>query len=258
MNANKLAIIVSYYLARFDKEAVSNLGYKSINEAFEETALKLGVNKIYIKLRRDEFDPAFPWRIGWQRPMAKRIIKTIEAFQELNESDVREIVLNILNNKDYRDSEEINNIITLTQETQNKGKLSPGKFILRGPTGKQAEEYFIEYYKTYQKPEQGILRDTRDLGCGYDFEIQNGSQRFFVEIKGLSEISGGVLFTNKEWSVALTSGNSYYLVIVKNLKNKPKIVFIQNPTFKLKAKKIIYTSVQIQWAISDNLINSIQ
>jgi hypothetical protein len=255
MEGKRLALIVSYYLSRFDKDGLKKLGFSSFNEAFEIFANKLNVKKNYIKLSRDEFDPIFPWRRGWQRPMDKRIIKTIETFEDFNESDLRDILLNILNNHEYAISDEAKEIAGSLQTFSNV-KTTKGKFILRAPTGRQAEEYFIEYYNQNFQPVKGLLRDTRDFGCGYDFEIHTGDNVYYIEVKGLTEISGGVLFTNKEWQTALTSENSYYLAIVRNLKNNARITFIQNPASVFRAKKNIYTSLQIQWSITEDELNN--
>src|SRR5437868_5898254 len=107
MNPNLLAIIVAFYLSKFDKQALQNLGFKNDSEAFETTAKVLGVKKNYIKFRRDEFDPVHPWRKGWERPMDRRIIKSIEALQDLEEPDLREIVQRLLSEDDYRNSDEV-------------------------------------------------------------------------------------------------------------------------------------------------------
>jgi hypothetical protein len=43
------------------------------------------------------------------------------------------------------------------------------------------------------------LIDRRDHGGGYDFTILFAGGEKYVEVKGLAEGSGGVLFTDKEW-----------------------------------------------------------
>lgn len=106
MNNNILAIIVAFYLSKFNQEGVRNLGFNSFNEVFDKTANLLNVKRNYVKLRRDEFDPIYPWRQGWKRPMDKRIIRTIEILDELEEPDVRDIVSNILYNPFYRETED--------------------------------------------------------------------------------------------------------------------------------------------------------
>ncbi|QHL88235.1 DUF3883 domain-containing protein [Nibribacter ruber] len=251
---NKLALIVAYYLARFDRYGLEMLGFISFNNAFVEVAERLGVRKNYVKLRRDEFDFVFPWRQGWKRPMDKQILHVIEMFSDLDEPAVRNIVLKILENQEYQKSEELSIMLQVLQDNDSK---HTGNFILRAPTGRKAEEYFIKYFHDNHMPVNGFLKDTRDLGCGYDFEISNVDQTTFIEVKGLSEDAGGVTFTNKEWNTALASGKAYYLVLVKNLNEDPEILFIQNPAFKLKAKQTFYATLQVQWNISENDLRGI-
>lgn len=251
MNPNLLAIIVAFYLSKFGKQGLKELGFKNDADAFESTARILGIKKNYVKFRRDEFDPIHPWRKGWQRSMDNRIIKSIEALQDLEEPDLRDIVLGILYNEKYRTSDEIKQITSLFFEDK-KEKLAIGKFILRAPTGKAAEEYFQRHFLETKKPIDGKLIDCRDLGVGYDFRIEKGTEKYFVEVKGLSEFTGGVLFTNKEWSTAKENGEKYFLCVISNLSEKAEIVFIQNPSDKLNPKKNIYTSIQISWSVTQN------
>jgi hypothetical protein len=248
---NRLAIIVAFYLSKFDKFGLQNLGFKTDSEAFESIANTLGIKKNYIKFRRDEFDPVHPWRKGWQRPMDNRIIRAIEALQNLSEPDLRDIVQKILSDTQYRNSEEINRITSLLVD-DSKIKNKRAIFILRGPTGKQAEEHFIKYYSEHNKPIEGKLIDTRDFGSGYDFRIDADKNSYFVEVKGLADILGGVLFTNKEWTTAKQKGPLYYLCIISNIGKKPEIKFIQDPASKLNPKKNICTTVQINWSIPSN------
>jgi hypothetical protein len=245
---NRLAIIIAFYLSKFDKIGLQNLGFKTDSEAFESIATSLGIKKNYIKFRRDEFDPVHPWRKGWQRPMDNRIIRAIEALQDLSEPDLREIVQKILSDAKYRNSEEINRITSLFVN-ESKEKNNRGKFILRGPTGKQAEEFFINYYSQNKKPIEGKLIDSRELGIGYDFRIE-AKQHFFIEVKGLSDIAGGILFTNKEWITAKEKGVQYYLCIVSDIGNFPQIKFIQDPSNKLNPAKNIYPTIQISWSVT--------
>lgn len=261
MNPNQLAIIVSYYLARFDREALTNLGYASFNEAFEAVGDTLQVKKNYVKLRRDEFDPAFPWREGWKRSMDKRIVKTIELFQDLDEPEMREIVLKILKDNTYQSSEELTQITGIINSVQpdkkgDKKKMGGGLFILRGPTGKKAEAFFQSHFNQTFEPVKGNLIDTREWGCGYDFKIESGKRETFVEVKGLSEISGGILFTDKEWKTAKEKTDSYYLAIVRNVTKEPEIQFFQNPAGIFQPNKNIYTSIQVQWSVSDKVLKN--
>jgi hypothetical protein len=255
MKNNELAIIIAFYLSKFDKEGLRNLGYKTDSEAFKDISVILGIKTNYIKFRRDEFDPIHPWRKGWQRPMDNRIVKAIEALQDLYEPDLRDIVLGILHDEKYRSSEDIKQIISLFSEEKIK-KDKVGKFVLRAPTGKAAEEYFQKHFSETKFPVDGKLIDCRDLGVGYDFRIETATEKYFVEVKGLSEFTGGVLFTNKEWVTAKEQGEKYFLCLVSNLNEKTKIIFIKNPSDKLKPKKNIYTSIQISWSITQNQLSA--
>ncbi|THF73227.1 DUF3883 domain-containing protein [Cohnella fermenti] len=103
----------------------------------------------------------------------------------------------------------------------------------------------------------GILVDTRERGCGYDFEILNGELRSYIEVKGLGGNTGGVMFTNKEWQVAKEKTDKYYLVIVHNVNDEAEVNIIQNPSGKISANKNIFTSVQINWSVSQSEINNL-
>ncbi|NDK57687.1 DUF3883 domain-containing protein [Pontibacter fetidus] len=251
MDSNKLAIIVSYYLSKFDKEGLANIGYTTFSEALQDISVKLNVKRNYIKFRRDEFDPVHPWRKGWVRPMNKRLINIIEAFQDVSEPDLRGIVLDILNNK-----KEINDTL-LPIVTPPKIEKGVKKYILRGPTGKLAEDYFIDNFTNLGLPINGEIIDTRDLGCGYDFEIRSDTKSLFIEVKGLSAISGGILLTNKEWKTALEKKHNYIIVIIKNLDANPEIQLIFNPAANLNPSRRILTTVQIQWTVPEKDIKHI-
>lgn len=254
---NELALIVGYYLSRMDKEGYSLLGYKTFSEATIKIGKILGVKKNTIKNMRDEFDPYHQNnRIGWKRELRGSRLKILNAFQETDDVALLEIVKEILNNESFKSTEEYSDIHALFGEGDKnaRDKRSP-VFILRGPTGKAAEAFFLEYFKNKSLPASGNIIDTRDFGCGYDFEIQNGEQSYFIEVKGLASTDGGILFTNKEWQTALRYGEKYYLIIVKNLSDIPELVTIQNPALKLQPKKNIHTTIQVSWSISGKNLN---
>jgi hypothetical protein len=252
---NELAIIVAFYLSKFNKEALKNLNFRTDVEAFKTIGQKLGVKENYVKFRRDEFDPIHPWRKGWSRPMDNRMVRAIEALQDLEESALRSIVLDILNDEKYRQSEEITRITQLFSEVKNENA-KPGKYILRGPTGRAAEEYFISYHTKTKLPVAGQLIDCRDLGCGYDFKIVSDKRETYIEVKGLAEMSGGILFTDKEWRTAKEKSSNYIVCMVKNVPQSPTINFITNPHNTLKANKTIYTTVQINWSVAEKQLEN--
>lgn len=250
-NNHKLALYVAYYLSRFNNEALKNLGYATWNNAFDDIGLRLKVNRHSVKNWRDEFDPLFEHRAGWyQRPMIPSRAKVVQALEHLPELQIREIVSDIISGKIQESKDELEQLLNIV--TTDDNKKSGSVFILRTPTGKAAEEFFLRFFTENKKPVEGNLIDCRDLGVGYDYRIETGSDKYYVEVKGLAEFIGGVLFTDKEWITAKTEKEKYYLCLVSNLNEQPEIIFIQNPAEKIKPKKNIYTSIQVSWSVTRN------
>jgi hypothetical protein len=253
---HKLALYVAYYLSRFNIEAYVNLGYDTMYEAHEDIGRILAVNPHTIKNMRDQFDPLHGHRVGWyQDPLSPSRVRVVQALENLDEKQIREIVKDILSGKIQTDEEELDQLLNLV--TTDDSKYEASKYILRGPTGKAAEECFLKHFKENKKPIDGNLIDCRDFGVGYDFKIETKDKIIFIEVKGLSDYSGGVLFTNKEWTVAIHEKDNYFLCIVSNLKGKSNIIFIQNPAGKLNAKRNLYTILQISWSVTQNQLNEL-
>lgn len=258
---NELALIVAYFLSRNDSRGHILLGYKTFAEAIKQIGEILDVKKNTIKNMRDEFDFHHQnSRVGWRRELRGSRMKVIETFQETDDDTLLEIVRSILSKSDLGEAK--HDISLLFSEAEKlRGKTVKRKessvFIVRGPTGRMAEDFFMDYFKLYQLPMPGVLIDTREMGCGYDFLIKKNDEEYFIEVKGLASENGGLLFTNKEWKIAEVSGDRYYVVVVKNISNKPEILIIQNPTLKLRAKINIFTTVQVSWNVSHKNLKSI-
>jgi hypothetical protein len=208
---------------------------------------------------RDEFDPIHDnQRVGWyQRPLRPSRAKVVEQFQDLGEEELRDVVLEILMNPEFRETEDFPDIVGPIAQTEKRRK---GKsiFIIRGPTGRKAEDFFVNYHRTNRLPHPGLLEDRRDKGCGYDFSITDGSRHYFVEVKGLDKDVGGIAFTSKEWDVARQKGCDYYLAIVRNLSANPQVQFIRDPANNLNPRKGIFTTVQVQWYVGDAELSSVR
>ncbi|MEX1002210.1 MAG: DUF3883 domain-containing protein [Crocinitomicaceae bacterium] len=253
---HKLTLYVAYYLARFDKIALKNLGYKNWESSFIDISTKLDVKKHSVRNWRDEFDPLFGYRAGWyQRPMSPSRTNVALALENLDEPEIRAIVEDILSGKIQSDTENLNHLLSIADENSDKDKNS--SFILRGPTGKKAEQFFIEYHRKNNLPFGGELIDTRDLGCGYDFEIKTESASHFIEVKGLAGNLGGLLFTNKEWETAKLERVKYTVCLVTNINELPELSFINDPFSRLNPRKNIIQTVQVQWSVSNNELQSI-
>ena len=255
-NNRKLGLYVSYYLSRFDEVAYQKLGFGNMLETHNKIGELLSVKPHPVKNWRDEFDPLFGHRVGWhQKPMNPSRIRVAQALEGLDECQIRSIVKDILSGKIKEEPDEEQQLISVASN-EVKGK-STQKFILRTLTGKGAEEYFQQDFSENKRPVDGELIDCRDHGVGYDFRIETTTQDYFVEVKGLSEFTGGLLLTSKEWAKAIEHGDNYFLCVVSNLNEMAKIVFIQNPARKLNPKRNIYTAIQISYSITQGQLNEL-
>jgi len=245
--SNNLSLMVAYYLSKFNDSAYKALGFGTKSETHNQIGRILNVKSATVKNMRDEFDPLHEnERAGWyQRELRPSRQKIVESCQNLLEEELRDLVLEILENKNLSNSEVFLPFFdSLDQEKKET------IFIVRGLTGRNAEEAFVDFFVSNGLPIKGQLIDKRDYGCGYDYEIIGEGQSAFVEVKGLDGEQGGISFTSKEWDVAHKMGDDYYLIIVKNASSSPTITIIRNPAAKLNPKKYIFPTVQIRWNIA--------
>ncbi|MEB7454368.1 MULTISPECIES: protein NO VEIN domain-containing protein [Lysinibacillus] len=244
MDKREKLLITAFYLAKFDRVAYANLGYSKINQAHEEIGRKLGYKGNSVKNRRDDFDPLFGHRAGWhQVELSKSNLDIFDAFDHLSEEALRAIVLDLL--------DEASSMIEFFSPVDVPRQAST--YTTRGITGKKAEAFFIDWFSEYYP--QDVLVDTRDLGCGYDFETENSNHVF--EVKGLSGENGGVLFTDKEWAVAAEKQENYHLVLIKEcFSNEPIVEVYSNPHLKFKPKKQLTTIISVNWGISSSDLNN--
>ena len=254
MAANRVAaLIVCYFLSRFDAEARKSLGYATWNDAYASIGKALKVNPTSIKNMRDEFDPIHQNnRKGWhQRPLRPSRVDVVEKFGELAQTEMLEIVKGILWEKAFEGEGELGDIVVQIGSGEEK-KPRNSAYVNRSGTGRAAEEAFLKNRKEINVIFCGNLSDKRDEGCGYDFEIDDGAEKTFVEIKGLDGETGGVCFSSKEWDQAKTLGGLYWLVLVRNASSSsPSFQCVQAPVEKLVARKSFVQRVQILWNVAE-------
>lgn len=252
----KLAHIVAYYLSRFNEDALNNLGYKNYKEAFTKIGDSLAVKPNYIKFRRDEFDVEHPRRQGWhKRPMTPSVADTINALRDISEPTLREMIQEIIRQGNSSEtSVDIDRMAAiLPSEKEGKKRRKFTAYIPRGITGRKAEEIFLTWFEQnmYVIPEGGMLSDVRDSGCGYDFELIAEKNTYYFEVKGMSsENLGGLMLTDKEWSMAKEKGDLYYLVVVVNVDNIPFVNLINNPAKIIRPRKNLATVIQVTWSLT--------
>ena len=135
-------------------------------------------------------------------------------------------------------------------ELDSKHKLSPvlnSMFKQLQLTGQEAELYFLSNFELINPFKGGLIRDARLYGDGYDFQIENKSNFYLAEIKGIATTQGAIRMTKNEYQKAIEHENDYILVVISNLRKKPKITSIENPVKNLKLDKSIITTTQINY-----------
>ena len=174
------SLIVAYYLSRCDssdEKSYKSLGFSSFTEAFDKIGAILDENPNNLKNMRDEFDPLFPnSRKGWfQRPPSPSRRKIVDFFKDKSDQEVKNIVLDIINqsfnpiiseiesliagvNDDNEEEELIKDLGILVKETREKistefnavdvslssdFKQSFGAIVREGKLGEQGDIRFL-------------------------------------------------------------------------------------------------------------------
>lgn len=230
------------YLSKFDLKGLRYLGFDSFIEAFNVIGLALGTQPASIKNYRDEFDPLFPNnRKGWHKRGTRKYCKDIyDTFQVMNLRDFSVLLKQII----YKDHD-----LDVLMEDVEKDDGKESTFAKRLITGQAAEQYFKNSYLSVDLFRGYNLEDTTKYGCGFDFKLvaENREKFIGVEVKGLNDLTGNIVLTNKEHAVAGILQERYFVYVVKNFKEKPFHEIFQNPIKNMVFSRNVNTVVQISW-----------
>ena len=237
------SILVGLYLSKFDDEALSILGFKGFNEAFNTLGYSIGSKPASIKNYRDESDPFSPNnRKGWHnRAIREYCKKILEDFSSLNFESFTDLIKSfVLKNYDVE---------KIVEKFEKKDKSeSVAKRLI---TGIAAEEYFKVNYKNVNHFSEFEIKDTTNLACGFDFKLSSDMQYYCVEVKGLNSNTGSIAMTEKEFSVAQNLREKYCLFIVTNFIEKPIHQYYFDPlNSRLKFKKTERQIIQTNYSTS--------
>ena len=108
-DASRLALILAFYLSKFDAAALSALSNGTFQEAFSDIGQRFGVNPKSVKNKRDDFDPVFgnP-RAGWhQRPLGPSRLKALYLLNNLSFDALTGFVRDLLHDAAFRQSGEV-------------------------------------------------------------------------------------------------------------------------------------------------------
>jgi Domain of unknown function (DUF3883) len=240
------SVLAGLYLSKFDSKGLKFLGFSSFTEAFNVIGLALSTKPASIKNYRDEFDPFFPnARQGWRkRQMQDDRRKIYEAFKELPLEPLADFLrLAIYENHDA----------DLLRESVAKesGDETENTFAKRLITGLAAEHYFETLQPKLPEFKEYTLENTTRLGCGYDFRLARKSDDSFlaVEVKGLQSRTGSLALTPKEYDVASSLSDRFFLFVVKNFRELPSHDIYRNPlSSSLKFTRKERVVVQVSWS----------
>jgi hypothetical protein len=245
--AHKRALIIAYYLSRFDRKGVRALGYATFEEAFKTVGETIGVPPATVKHMRDSFDPYCSHvRVGWyQRKVLPSRANVIQAYDAVGEDAMAEIVREILGGSEQA----YQTFIAPISGTDDTVSLpaSNEAFANRLRTGEKAEEFFMREYPNVDMFRNGNLEDTRKLGIGFDFRVSFDNSFLAVEVKGILDHHGYISFTDKEWSVAHILEGGFILALVRSLNHEPILDLMPHPTQHLDARIRTIESVSICW-----------
>lgn len=248
-DAHKRALVLSYYLSRFDKKGYQALGFGTWGDTYAGIGLALGVPPATVKHMRDAFDPyCSPVRKGWhQRPVLRSRVQVMEAYSDVSGDALYEIARDILGG--VTDSGGVYTAPIVVTGQKDLGILANNlAYAARLRTGEAAEEFFKAQYPTLPQFKDMELEDTRKLGTGFDFRVHGPGIVRAVEVKGIVGQTGSIAFTDKEWSVAHYLKQDYVLAFVRSLSSTPLLELTVDPAAHVNVKKQTIETVSVYWS----------
>jgi Domain of unknown function (DUF3883) len=241
---SKRLILAGLYLSKYDKAGLRRLGFKNFAEAFNVLGYAMGAKPASVKNYRDEFDPLLPNpRSGWhKRPRKEYCLRVFEQFQDLDFDTFTALVRSFVGHDE--------NAISIF-ESKDERKVDGASFVKRLVTGLAAENYFEAIQPKLLEFKDCILQNTTRLGCGYDFKLTRKSDADFLaaEVKGLQDRTGSLVLTPKEYDVASSLSDRFFLFVVKNFRERPVHEIYRNPvSSRLKFTRKERVVVQVSWS----------
>jgi len=245
----ELLNMIGYGLAKFNEEFVKQFGFKTKTD-FYKYMVKLGVGDTVgtIKNRQDMLDPFFDsGRRGWWQRSDQYISRKLFIDSLFGNEDVVSFakIVKMYLQKDFKAD---------IGEAVQVSPILKSRFKKLQETGQEAEFYFLHNYQSVPIFQNCEIEDARLFGDGYDFQILRNTDYLLAEVKGVKMEVGSIRMTKNEFEKASEYKNDYFLVVVSNLAEVPKITPIENPVKQLKltvnkivSSQINYHSETIRW-----------
>jgi hypothetical protein len=233
------ALVVGYAMSRLDHNYLVARYCSTWGQAYDQAAQALTRPAQTFKNLRDEFDPFHAnARRGWQRPIRLDRQKVLEELKDVSNEALLELVDRILKREDEIIAEAIESLVPVNRVAHNVAE--------RLLTGRLAEEFFLHHAYALIQVEPANLIDLRQAGCGYDFSVSNRAA-WAIEVKGIKQAQGSILFTDREWTEARLRQDDYRLVVVGNIATQPVARIIRNPHTTLTASSTYRQSIVVEW-----------
>jgi hypothetical protein len=237
-------ILAGLYLSKYDSLGLRMLGFRSFKEAYNVIGYALQGKPQSVKNYRDEFDPLFPnARKGWhKRKTRDYCLRVFSRFSDLELEPFTRLIESF-----FADSLAVGDLEPPVKE----GEDGASAFAQRLTTGLAAEEYFTSVYGELAEFQGYRLENTTRYGCGYDFRLSGDSRAegfLAVEVKGLTQRTGNVAMTTKEYAIASALEDRFFLFVVRNFRETPTHEIFKNPlSSRLKFKKLERVITQVSW-----------
>ena len=234
------ALIVGYAMSRLDKSYLEARGIKNWKAAFTDAGKLLDVAPASIKNLRDEFDPVHGnARRGWvDRPMRPNRQRVMGELCDVSDAALLEMIDRIL----ARDPEAVQEVVMpLSKPAERMHNVAE-----RLRTGRLAEEFFLTHCQAITSIAPTLILDHRAMARGYDFGVRE-RDRIAIEVKGMKQIRGGILFTDREWTEAKARRADFWLVVVGNIESNPIARLIPDPAETIKAECRYQTTIAASW-----------
>jgi Domain of unknown function (DUF3883) len=238
----ELLNMIGYGLAKFNEQFVKQFGFKTKTE-FYKYLVKLGVGATVgtIKNRQDMLDPFFDsGRRGWWQRKEQWVSRKLFIDSLFGNEDVVSFakIVKMYLQKDFKAD---------IGEAVQVSPVLKSRFKALQETGQEAEFYFLHNYQSVPIFQNCGIEDARLFGDGYDFQILRNADYLLAEVKGVKTEVGSIRMTKNEFEKAREYENDYFLVVVSNLAEVPKITPIENPVKQLKLKENKIVSSQINY-----------
>jgi Domain of unknown function (DUF3883) len=234
--------LIGYGLAKFDREFVKQFGFNNKTE-FYNYVVSIGIcgTTGAIKNRQDMLDPLFDnGRKGWHQKSYQYISRKLYIDSFFENEDVISLgnIVKIIINQDFN---------IPFSELQQVSPVLKSRYRSMQETGTEAELYFYNNYSNELIFKNAIIEDARQWGDGYDFQLQIDDNYLLVEVKGVKEKKGSFRFTEKEVLKAKEYEKNYFLVVVSNLIDSPKISIFDNPLNRFELQREEKPKIEINY-----------